>query len=377
MPLKDNLREANNIPGLTSVRFFAAIWVVLFHLLRSWSAVGYVGGFLKFGYSGVSFFFVLSGFILSVNYLQRAFTSREFWIARIARILPAYLVALAVVLPFTILAGHKTGTPFFPSALAPLFLLQAWIPKTALFWNSPGWSLSCEAFFYLLFPMILVPAAKLFRRNFTVMFVAIWILSAVPVIWYAMMQPEGFVDDTTSHLTLLSIVKFNPLLRLPEFLLGIGLGVLYLGGTRVPKPRTVALICVASLLAIFGVLADISYPAFHNGLLAPIYGLLIFALASSPNTLNRPLLVLLGEASYSLYLFHIPVYYWCAAAAKRLGWDHYDAFFLGYLIIAVLVSVVSYKLIEVPGRIFIRSRFANSKRSKQLEAVPSASPTSS
>lgn len=359
------------------MRFFAAIWVVFFHLLRSWGAVGYVGGFLKFGYSGVSFFFVLSGFILSVNYLQRAFSPRDFWIARIARILPAYLVALAVVLPFTVLAGHKTGTPFFPSALAPLFLLQAWIPKTALFWNSPGWSLSCEAFFYLLFPMILVPATKLFRRNFTVMFVAIWILAAAPVIWYAMVQPEGFVDDTTGHLTLLSIVKFNPLLRLPEFLLGIGLGVLYLDGTRVPKPRTVALICVASLLTIFGVLADISYPAFHNGLLAPIYGVLILALASSPNTLNRPLLVLLGEASYSLYLFHIPVYYWCAAVAKRLGWDHYDAFFVGYLIIAVLVSIVSYKLIEVPGRIFIRSRFASSKRTKPLDALPSISPTSS
>jgi peptidoglycan/LPS O-acetylase OafA/YrhL len=229
----------------------------------------------------------------------------------------------------------------------------------------------------LLFPMVLVPAARLFRRHFTLMFVAIWILSAVPVLWYAMMQPEGFADDTTSHLMLLSIVKFNPLLRLPEFLLGIGLGVLFLDGTRVPKPRTVALVCVASLLAIFGVLADISYPAFHNGLLAPIYGLLILALASSPNTLNRPLLVLLGEASYSLYLFHIPVYYWCAAAAKRLGWDHYNAFFIGYLIVAVLVSIVSYKLIEVPGRGFIRSHFVNSKKSKQLEALPSASPTSS
>jgi peptidoglycan/LPS O-acetylase OafA/YrhL len=50
---------------------------------------------------------------------------------------------------------------------------------------------------------------------------------------------------------------------------------------------------------------------------------------------------------------------------------------VGYLIIAVLVSVASYKLIEVPGRIFIRSRFATRKRSKQLEAVPSPSPTSS
>jgi peptidoglycan/LPS O-acetylase OafA/YrhL len=370
------LREAN-IPGLTSVRFFAALWVVLFHLLRSWSVVPRVGGFLKFGYSGVSFFFVLSGFILSVNYLQREFAPGDFWIARIARILPAYLVALAVVLPFTILAGHKTGTPFFPSALAPLFLLQAWIPKTALFWNSPGWSLSCEAFFYLLFPMMLVPAARVFRRHFVVMFVAMWILSAVPVLWYAMVHPEGFVDDTTSHLTLLSIVKFNPLLRLPEFLLGIGLGVLYLDGIRVPKPRTVALICVASLLAIFGVLADISYPALHNGFLAPIYGLLILALASSPDTLNRPVLVLLGEASYSLYLFHIPVYYWCEAAAKRLGWDHNSAFYVGYLVLAVLASIVSYKLIEVPGRMFVRSRFANNKRPKQLEALPSTSATSS
>lgn len=292
----------------------------------------------------------------------------DFWLARIARILPAYLVALAVVLPFTIRACHKTGTSFFPRAFAPLLLLQAWIPATALFWNSPGWSLSCEAFFYLLFPISLVPIAKLFRRNFTGTFVAFWILSAAPVIWYATMRPEGLADDT-SHLTLLSVVKFNPLLRLPEFLLGIGLGVLFLDGTRVPRPRTVAFICVGSLLAIFGFFANISYPAFHNGLLSPIFGLLILALASSPNTLNRPLLILLGEASYSLYLFHIPVYSWCAAAAKGFGWDHYNSFFVTYLVVAVLVSIASYKLIEIPGRNFIRSHFSNRNKS-HLVPIP-------
>src|SRR5271155_2672880 len=114
--MRDLNNTPGNIPGLTSVRFFAAIWVVLFHLSRNWDALRKIGGFLRFGYSGVSFFFILSGFILCVNYLPRRFSVHDFWLARIARILPAYLVALAVVLPFTIRACHKTGTSFFPRA---------------------------------------------------------------------------------------------------------------------------------------------------------------------------------------------------------------------------------------------------------------------
>ena len=75
--------------GLTSIRFFAAIWVVFHHLRFDWKPPELLDRFFDAGYSGVTLFFILSGFILSYNYLPRQFTLRDFWSARIARICPS------------------------------------------------------------------------------------------------------------------------------------------------------------------------------------------------------------------------------------------------------------------------------------------------
>src|SRR5579875_2310310 len=91
------------IPALTSLRFFAALWVVLFHIreLGLWP-----GGPLPYralvrvGYLGVSFFFVLSGFILVYVYAGRHIPKGRFWQARFARVYPAYLFSLLIFLPF-------------------------------------------------------------------------------------------------------------------------------------------------------------------------------------------------------------------------------------------------------------------------------------
>ncbi|MGA3371574.1 MAG: acyltransferase [Terracidiphilus sp.] len=344
----------NTLAGLTSIRFFAAIWVVFHHLRFGWKPPELLDRFFDAGYSGVTLFFILSGFILSYNYLPREFTLRDFWSARMARILPIYFFALLVSFPFSAGFSRMNGQAFFPSALPAFFLVQAWIPRSALTWNWPGWSLSVEAFFYLLFPFLLRPFARLAQRHAALVLGAIWMLSLIPSTLYALALPEGPVD-TMSRFVGLTIIKFNPLLRLPEFLIGIALGVLYLNGAHIPRPRLAAAGCVLALVFIVLGPWRLPYPVIHNGLLAPLYGVLILAVASEPKMLANPILELLGESSYSLYLLHASVIVYCSMFAGRLHWPVHGSFCLIWAAIAVLVSIASYKFIEVPARRFLRS----------------------
>jgi peptidoglycan/LPS O-acetylase OafA/YrhL len=345
----------DTLVGLTSIRFFAAMWVVFTHLRWGWKLPELIDRFFDAGYSGVTLFFILSGFILSYNYLPREFTQRDFWSARIARILPVYFFALLVSFPLSAGFAHRNGQSFFPGALPALFLMQAWIPQSALTWNWPGWSLSVEAFFYLLFPFLLRPFARLAKSHAAIVLGAAWLLSLIPSTLYALTLPEGPVD-TASRSVGLTVIKFDPLIRLPEFLIGIALGALYLNGARIPRPRLAAAGCVLALAFIVLGPWRLPYPAMHNGLLAPIYGLLILALASEPRMLANPILELLGESSYSLYLLHASVIVGCGFIAGWLQWHGHGSVALASAAIAVVVSIASYKFIEVPARRFIRSR---------------------
>src|SRR5258708_13443638 len=149
------------LPALNSLRFFAALHVVFFHflVLKIVSSVGWLGQISSIGYVGVSFFFVLSGFILVYTYAGRVTAARDFWRARFARIYPAFAFSLLLTGPFFFFATSMLNVPFFAwfsthlklvVLLVPL-LLQAWVPLAALAWNSVAWGLSAGAFFYLLF----------------------------------------------------------------------------------------------------------------------------------------------------------------------------------------------------------------------------------
>src|SRR5579864_7801332 len=90
------------LPALTSLRFFAALHVFVFHMyaMKIASTAGWTRQISSIGYVGVSFFFVLSGFILVYTYAGRQFSAAEFWRARFARTYPAYLFSLLFTAPF-------------------------------------------------------------------------------------------------------------------------------------------------------------------------------------------------------------------------------------------------------------------------------------
>src|SRR5512138_2720985 len=162
---------------LTFLRFLAAFGVVVYHFGRGAPSLSWASSIWNVANSAVAFFFFLSGFILTSVYAPRGRVSLgEFFVARAARILPLYLVALAGATVFAASSGELR----LDELALSLTLLQSWIPGYSQVLNTPGWSLSVEVFFYILFPFVLPfllavrSAAKL-----ALLFAVLWLGNAL------------------------------------------------------------------------------------------------------------------------------------------------------------------------------------------------------
>jgi peptidoglycan/LPS O-acetylase OafA/YrhL len=311
---------------------------------------------------GVSVFFVLSGFILSYNYLGRDFTKRDFWSARFARIAPVYWLSLVLTAPY--LAAEILRQKYPLSAhliLTPLFL-QSWNPAAALVWNPPAWSVSTEAFFYLMFPFAARPLVSWFNKRPISRLTILWIASAVPSVLYTVLHMAGFgIQSSTAAWA--KTVTFNPLFRCPEFLFGICIGAGFCNGWRIPFPKLVTPCCVVSICSLLVVAQRSKYPILHTGLFAPIlfapvFGLLILSIGSDDGWLDWKPLVVLGEASYSLYILAVPLGDIYHSVSKRFQWLPPQTQLGGYALffsICVVCSVVTYMHLERPSRKRLRS----------------------
>lgn len=225
------------LPALTSVRFFAALIVVLFHF--GGPSLGWAPEALRHivgaGYTGVSLFFVLSGFILAYVYHGRSVHNGRFWWARFARVYPLFVFALLIAFP-GFLRGFLAGDfPAQTPLLSPL-LLHAWDPRSACAWNCPGWSLSVEAFFYLTFPFLLVLLRDRARRSLIAVALGAWLVMLLPPLAYVFTQVGGASATPETPSVILEVLKYNPLLHLPEFVLGVASGILFVRGVRLPRP---------------------------------------------------------------------------------------------------------------------------------------------
>jgi peptidoglycan/LPS O-acetylase OafA/YrhL len=376
------------LPALTSLRFFAAFHVVIFHLLATQVFLGpaWFQKLSSVGYVGVSFFFVLSGFILVYTYAGRTLNLKEFWRARFARIYPAYAFSLLITAPFFFFAVLKLDIPFFVWAKAHLkltsamviALLQAWIPQAALSWNSVAWSLSVEAFFYLLFPFLLLFFFRRSQPQLILAGAASWLASLSLSGAYVFFKPDHLTTVNADVLTAfwLNALKFNPLARLPEFLLGMACGFLFLRSRRESKlALPLVLSGIAALIVAIYFSAIIPYPVLHTALLAPAFAAIVYGFALRPRwgaILDNRLLVLCGDASYSLYLLHsmiMGIYFHNSTGQLR---NQSAIGVLVFVLLAIGISALVYRFIEEPSR-----RKLNPKRGQQrgqLETQPPLQP---
>ncbi len=300
-------------------------------------------------------FFVLSGFVLAYNYLEQGrliVAKSVFWKARFARIYPVYLLAVFITLPLFLLSVSKAGGIHkfaIATVVSNLTLLQAWSPDTALEMNAPGWSLSAETFFYLIFPYAGVLIAKLSSRRVLALMFVLWCAAVLPAAAYVC----SIVTLSESGVTAL---KLNPMSRCPEFLLGVCMGLLYSRKAVVPK-RWMAFVAAIGLVIVGAASDRIPYLLIHNGLLDPLFILLILGLTRF-NT--GATLVLLGEASYGLYILHYPLWSWSLQIKKFLHAElSMTLFFVVYAAFAVLLSVAVYCKFEIPAKRYLAARLKN------------------
>jgi peptidoglycan/LPS O-acetylase OafA/YrhL len=366
----------NTLHALTGLRFFAAFAVVLFHYSNDATAGApvWLRNLLSSGFLAVNLFFILSGFILAYNYLapdgQLNVSRKEFYRARFARIYPVYFFGLLLYAPFLILV-YLRDYPLrlmllklglvAPSTLA---LVQAWFPTAAMEWNGPSWSLSVEAFFYALFPFLAPLADRLGRMRPLTTLGSLWTLSLVPPAVFLALDPHHGSWPWGAHedaCVWSFVVPFNPLFRLPAFLAGVVLCKIYLSGRVRIRGSVLAGAGAASALVILVVRGKLPSVLAGNGLLDPLLGLVVIGLAVGGGLLHRflaqPAIELLGEASYSLYILHVPIWLWVSSVNEKFFAFRTSSapFFLAYCVIVVGFSIVSLRLVEIPYRQAIRA----------------------
>lgn len=360
------------LPVLTSLRFFAAALVVVHHFYfptgHDWlSALGHSGP------QCVIFFFVLSGFILTYAYSGAtsaegcSATPKRFWWARLARILPAYALGLALALPAFAYGALVSGITPMPAFITGLVLvptfLQAWWSPAVYLWNAPAWSLSVEALFYAVFPYIASRASAL--RLPIAFGLALTILIASAVVTSALTPDAAAPPEAWAFRD-----RF-PIFHLGEFLFGVALGRVFLFGRKLPRTVHRLMFAAGTVISVGLMASQFSLPGwiFNNAILSLTFGLLIYGAAGAGHTpvlSSRPLVVL-GEASYGLYILHMPLLFFWTQMVERTGFSPQGELdFIIYFLGAAFISVAVLLYWENP----LRRRMLHWSRRRETAAGP-------
>jgi peptidoglycan/LPS O-acetylase OafA/YrhL len=298
-----------DLPALTGIRGLAAWFVVLYHIRVG--AVSYLPAEASFvlskGYLAVDLFFMLSGFVLWLNYsdrLRRDGLSAvpKYLARRVARVWPLHLFILALTVAYASLvaAAGDLNTVHYPWTELPLhvLLIHNWGFTGALTWNDPSWSISGEAAAYLLFPLIVLAAD--WRRLSPAWAIAALLILAI-LLAAAMGWNGAFILDR-------DIPRFGLLRALTQFTMGTIVCALWKRWRASPRPAAAlagALVAGALLLGLgAGAPETLVVPLFLAGLLL---GLALTADRPGNPLAARPIRYL-GEISYSTYLVHFLLY---------------------------------------------------------------------
>lgn len=361
------------IESLTGLRWCAALAVFLSHNVPGGKTPLIISTFFSSGYMGVTLFFVLSGFVLTVTYGNVMAKPRmvDIWnyaVARAARVMPLYWLVLALVAVVWLFFGPGATT----GGLWWHFLaIQAWTGdlKLAYSWNGPGWSVGVELFLYAMFPLLVLLTGVLnSTRKVVILAVFVVISMATLVVIFHLNGNDALPmsDPASAH----RWIYRSPLLRLGDFTLGICGALIYSRERdRINLVKAAPWVAAAMAMLILGLMAtpqllDSSSASYDLAFAVP-GAVLILSLALAPHRgiarfLGSFVLVALGELSYAFYLIHAPV----GGQFQLLGIspNGFTPVSVTVVILALLFLVALSWLLHVaferPARIFLRKRFS-------------------
>lgn len=363
-PLRREPSNGHRLPrveSLTGLRWFAAFGVFVHHF-STFAPIPRLATITPLGVTGVSFFFVLSGFVLTWSFFERDTAPRFYW-RRFARIYPMVVVSTLVALPVFYGSAPFAKAWDLDAVVLSLLLLHAWfsgLPEIYFGGNPASWSLSTEAFFYAVFPA----AIRTFLRRsvpvllgLAVMFV---LLKWAMLVW-ARYAPLGQFLGTPIPTS--NVLLGSPLGRVWEFLLGVAVGAAVRRGWRPPVGLWTAVLLLAAGMAFLVVWARtptwstafVKSTSAQDHVVAPLYALVIAAAAvrdveGRASFLRHPVMVRLGQWSYAFYLTHATVIYSLRAVWGRQPVDVANLLLVPPVLAAtVLTAWLFYRLVEHPA----------------------------
>ncbi|MCX6484649.1 MAG: acyltransferase [Mycobacterium sp.] len=364
------------IRALTGLRIVAALWVVLFHFRPLiWQASPRLKDGLAplfdAGAQGVDLFFILSGFVLTWNYLDRMgphWSTRDslhfLWL-RLSRVLPIYLVTMHIAAAWIIFTLHAGDVPS-PDAdkltaisyVRQLFMVQLWFEPffDGTSWDGPAWSISAEWLAYLLFGLL---AVVIFRIAAVSRARTLFMLA-----FFAALPP--------TVLLLGSGALYTPWSWLPRIIAQFTAGALAcaavrrlrLGDTARRGAGYLSVLLILTMVALLYYFDAHPVPGMVDpgGLVALMFMPLVVTLAIGvgvlPTLLSTRLLVYGGQISFSLYMIHEPVHTawnWAVAQyAIDLPKSTAKLAVVGLIVAAVAAATLLFHVVEEPSRRWMR-----------------------
>ncbi len=360
---KSLIPSVTNIANLTALRFFAALAVLLSHLrlyltrVDSDGVVAIARDVLPEGFIGVTFFYVLSGFILNYNYTEKinsaSVTCGDFLAFRCMRLYPVHWLFLVISIPLNIeiFSGHS-WTQIFGVIGLNATLLHSLIPNASSYFslNMVSWSLSDEMFFYCVFCLVVGLRVR-------VLYVILMALMAVIAISYPACQAASCTVATKQFM-----FYINPAYRFIDFIIGIILARAFddrarRGGAR-PILGAHSQSISVGVLAIFvmvALMADVPLEYRYDLFYIFPMALIVFVFAEGKPVFSKPV-QFLGEASFSLYMSHLVLmrYFDLYFETKAMtGWMAMWCF-VSMLFISIGFSCVLFKYYERPINLYLR-----------------------
>jgi len=305
--------------------------------------------------------------IANARYLQSKdahFKKIDFYVKRFARIYPMYFLALLLLAIFHyFIKSIDTPTVKYRLIFETLGI-QRWFYFGSF--NFPGWTISCEFFFYLLFPAAIIAL----KKNYTGFKVFAW---TYLIIAYTITLCLYFINTDVKNKIEKAVVSglhLNPLFLISIFLIGMLCGKAFIDN-NIPffknkiNSLVTVLICIPAIFFVKYYLPDY---LLDCGLLSPVYFIFILAITSFPkgssSFFSNKIFIFLGDISYSIYIFQLPVWhYYAQYVSDSTSWVNIICFTLTLI---AFCSIIYYAL-EIPVKNYILTHFNRRRALKESD----------